>query len=332
MTHAERPNEPGLPANEDESMDRLLHFAGPRKGLPGGAMARLEEVARPVWREKVRAQARRRRRRTYQYLAAAASVIAAAGLAYWLGPFEIGTGGGALGTVEARAGRATVESRGRLEVGDALQSGQAVETGADGRVALRLASGPSVRLDVDTRLSLESARRLLLERGAVYVDTEGGRGTSLGVGTRYGVAHDVGTQFEVRIGGDRVRVKVREGEVRFDTAAESHPAAAGTVLTVHEDGTVERDALESFAAEWSWTSETRPPFSIEGRTVRQVLEWFSRETGLAVRYEGPVVERIDSVITAGSVEGLSPIEILEAVLPGAGLSFRIEEGTVAVSL
>lgn len=331
MTQASQPNEPGLPANDEDSMDRILHFAGPRTGLPDDARARLEEAARLVWQEKVYSYALRRRRRVYGYLALAASLVLAAGLAIWLGAFRIESGGAAVATVEARTGRVTGEAGATLEVGDAIGSGQAIETGPDGRIALRLASGPSVRLDVATRLDVRSARLLRLERGAVYVDTEGRGGSSLGVETRFGVAHDVGTQFAVRLAGDQVRIQVREGEVRFDTDAESHRAPAGTVLTVNEDGTVERDGLEAYGSTWSWTAEARPPFEIEGRTVRQVLDWFSRETGLAVRYQGPVVERIDSVITAGAVEGLTPAEILEAVLPGAGLSFRIEEGTVMVT-
>lgn len=343
MTRHERSNRRDLPgrhasgslpepANEDESMDRLLHFAGPRRGMSEDAVARLEEAARVVWQEKVHSHLARRRRRFRQVLAAAAALALGAGLVFWLAPFArpAADAGAIVATVEARSGRVTGGSGSALAVGERLEAGRAVETAPDTRAALRLASGASIRLDVGTRLELASARQLRLARGAVYVDTEG-RAASLAVETRYGVARDVGTQFEVRLGDDLVRIQVREGEVRFDTAAESHPAAAGTVLTVGGDGAVERGVLEGFAPEWSWVSETRPPFEIEGRTVRQVLEWFSRETGLTVRFNGQVGERIGSVITAGSVEGLSPVEILEAVLPGAGLAFRVDEGTVVVS-
>lgn len=318
--------QPPEPANEDESMSRLLHFAGPRMGMDGDAMTRLEHVARPAWREKVRAHTERRRRRTYRTLALAAVVVLSVGLAVRFAPFDLpGPADASVAAVEARSGTVS------LPVGHRIEAGATVETGPQGRLVLRLQGGTRVRLDVDTHLDVRGAGDLRLEHGAVYVDTDGGRGGSLRVETLHGVASDIGTQFEVRFTEEVLRIQVREGEVRLDAGTESHPARAGTVLTVLGDGTVERGVVAPYGAAWEWILETRPPFEAEGRTVRELLDWYCRETGLELRLTGAVDDQLASTVTAGPGSGLTPTETLEAVLPGAGLSFRVEEGSLEVA-
>ena len=56
-----------------------------------------------------------------------------------------------------------------------------------------------MRLDADTRLGLVSGSVLELHRGAVYVDS-GALAQRLEIRTPFGIARNVGTRFDVRLG------------------------------------------------------------------------------------------------------------------------------------
>lgn len=342
----------------DEALSRLLEIAGPRPEPPEDLRREVERTAHAAWQEKVQAHARARRRRVWQ-LAAAAVLVAGVGVALWvgLGPGEPSTTAPTLARVEAVRGSVTVRVPGSrtalprpgtdavpLASGAALAAGSVIDTGspegetqrgAGGRVALRLRDGTSLRLDTETRLQLASVRELVLERGAVYLDTGGdGRqepGEALTVRTSLGVARDVGTQFEVRLSDQALRVRVRDGRVEVETGTARHPAAAGTALTVDPAGRVEREVIPSHGASWGWVLETSPPFELEGASLADYLAWLRRETGWRVRYADPELEReADGTTLHGSIAGLRPDQTPAAVLPGAGLAHRIEGGTLVV--
>ena len=225
-----------------------------------------------------------------------------------------------------------------------LEPGDVVETGPAGgsvppRAALRIAGGPSVRLDSATRLRLVSGSVLALERGAVYVDS-GAQGTAerFEIRTSLGTARDVGTQFEVRLSGrddgETLAVRVREGLVVLSRGGESHPAAAGVELTVRPDGTLVEGTVPLHGPVWDWTLAIAPAFALEGRTALDLLGWVARERGWRLEFGGPGVAGYASTTTLGG----GPVEIsvldeetLAALLgPGSGLEIRVDEGTIFV--
>ena len=349
----------GEPHDEarDDALSRLLEIAGPRPEPPEKLRREVERAAHAAWREKVHAHSRTRRRRLWQ-LAAAAVVVAGVGITLWVG---VGLGPSSspatptLARVEAVQGSVTARIPGSrtalprsvgdavlLTQGAALPAGSVIDTGdgerepaALGRAALRLRDGTSVRLDRESRLRLASARELVLERGAVYLDT-GGEVTpepeeALTVRTSFGVARDIGTRFEVRLSQEALRVRVREGRVEVETAGARHPAAAGIALTVDPQGRVERAVIPAHGADWGWVLETSPPFELEGASLTDYLAWLERETGWRVRYADPGLEgEADEITLHGSIAGLRPDETPAAVLAGAGLDHRIEGGTLVI--
>ena len=100
--------------------------------------------------------------------------------------------------VERVQGAAGAADSARLAVGSALALGSTVSTGA-GQVALRLASGGSLRVGVESEIVLTSADAVELVAGVLYFDSEGRRGGEFNVTTEVGVVRDVGTQFLARL-------------------------------------------------------------------------------------------------------------------------------------
>ncbi len=59
-----------------------------------------------------------------------------------------------------------------------------------------------------------------------------------------------------------------------------------------------------------------PPFDIDGRPVREFLEWAARELGREIVFETPESEaEANRAVLSGSTVGLTPSEAIAAVLP-----------------
>ena len=322
-----------IAGDRDEGMlGALLAAAGARE-VPSDAQRR--EVLAAVgaeWRERVAARQRRRRIGGW---AAAAAVAAVAVSAWWVRPMlspaaePFARVARVEGTVEYRQdGSWThVADGARIATGSALRTGQA------GRAAIELDNGATLRLDRGTQLAFAAPGNAALEAGAVYVDAGAGDASSaraFALQTGFGEVRHLGTQYEARLDGGALRVAVREGRVGVATAAGDQVAATGEQLLFTPAG-VERSALPPHDAQWAWVGTVTPPFSIEGRTVDQFLEWAARETGREIRYASPAAaQRAREVVLRGSVSGLAPDQAVMAVLSTTSLQPRIEAERILV--
>ena len=100
--------------------------------------------------------------------------------------------------------------------GQALGVGQQLVTGPRGKAALTLARGVTLRLDADTRIALAGIDRVVVERGAVYLDS-GNRpvaGPGLRLESSFGSTQHLGTQYEVRVTAGR-RCRSACGKARW---------------------------------------------------------------------------------------------------------------------
>ena len=167
------------------------------------------------------------------------------------------------------------------EAGLRLQTGDRV-TSQDSRAALMFADGVAVRLDRETAVTLESGRVTLL-RGAAYVDAgREPRGSGLAVETPLGVVRHVGTQFEVRLLGDTVRVRVREGAVVVERESGRWTSRAGEALLIAPNKSAEQQTTTTSGPDWNWVSELAEPFQLEGSDARVVSRVDRPRTGLAM--------------------------------------------------
>jgi ferric-dicitrate binding protein FerR (iron transport regulator) len=311
-----------------DQLERSLRDAGPRATLPGEDLAVIRDTARAEWRRRYgsRRPSRIRMLRWWIPLAAAAAIATAVGIVWRARSREPATVAGPIVASVERAADAAP-----WKVGSALPAKSEIGTDRTGRLALRMAGGGSARLDAGTRVRLASATLIELTRGAVYVDTRGGEDVAVRVPA--GLVRPAGTQFEVRVAGDATRLKVREGNVRFERGPEMVHAAAGEELVVGGDGSLVRQPISPFGPDWEWVLATAPMPEIEGMKVRRFLDWIAREAGWRVEFANrDASELADSVDLHGSIAHLTPLDATGVVLSSAGLQHRVSNGTIVVSV
>lgn len=322
---------------EEETVRQLLDAAGPRPPIPQEDLDAISAAARTAWREQVRRRAPERRPLRAIAWAMAAALAVAVGLALWWGsrrePLPP-----IVARIETLTGPVTIETEANeprgIAQGEPIPLGASLRSTRLGRASLRLAGGTTVRLDTETRVRFASAALLDLERGALYVDTGSGPQprTPIEVRTSVGTARDIGTQFAVRlVSGSALLVRVRDGAVLTEQRGRTFLTRAGQELKLSRDGTSERREVALSGSDWEWVLAAAPGFDIEGRTLREFLGWVSRETGWRIDFaDAGLAASAGGIVLHGSIGELRPDQAPFAVLPGAGLEGKIEDGALVV--
>lgn len=304
----------------DQDLERLLKSAGPRERPPADVERAVRAGLHAEWQAMLR-ESRGRRHRLGAFALAASLAVAAVG-AWIVGTQTPGTLA-AVGTLAATVGDVRERSGWlagwrEMDGGDVVVAGRTLETGADGRAAIALAGGMSLRLDRGTRIAFVEPSRLRLERGALYLDAGAGhlQPGPLLVETPAGSVRHVGTQYEVRLLDAGMQLRVREGRVEFRSpAGVVEHGRGGEQLVIFGDGRVERGATPRSGPSWAWISDATPTLDLEGMSLARFLAWAGRELGRDVELAGAISEAdIAAVVVHGSTAGLAPAEALEAVL------------------
>lgn len=305
-------------SDNDEDIGRLLRLAGARDHMPAERAHRVRTAIRAQWREQARTRARNR---TLAWsgaaLAAAALLMVSTRVAMRVTPADPGL---IVGTSEMS--------------GESLRAGSWIETTAGHLESLRLSTGVGVRIDANTRLRVLTPSSVELERGRIYVDSgpaADARSTGIEIHTKFGVARDVGTRFEVQIGSSNLRLRVRDGEVELRDSRTSHHARPGDEFTLDAAGGLARRKVAVYGPEWDWAVDLAKPFEIEGRSLRDFLDWIAGENGWRLEFADPDIdEKSYTTILSGSIQGLTPVEALASVLPASGVPYQLENGVLLV--
>ena len=345
----EQPHSPNDRANEPDRLDRndpiarILKLAGSRPQPDPERKAQFKRALRDEWRREIAPRVQPRR---FSWTVATAAGIAAILFLAWLLPSRVlrqpatpqivgrvvRTEGVVRTTAEGEDADAASARARAATAGEEVRADTVVETTENGRMALALGAGLSLRIDADSRIVVIGERVVRLERGAIYVDASGETSGPVLVHTPHGDVRDIGTQFEVRAERSSFRIRVREGEILVDNRGTETTARAGEALHVDRQGRYVRSAIPVFGPEWAWTSAIAPQFRLEGSTVQQFLDWMAREQGWRWRFaDEDTARRAAGIVTHGSLEGYTPEEALAIVLPTCGLSFVQHAGEVVVS-
>jgi ferric-dicitrate binding protein FerR (iron transport regulator) len=322
--------------NGSDEVAELIRRAGRRPALPADEIARIRSATHAAWSAKVGSGAPRRQR--WAIAAAAAAAIGGGGLGLWVGrqvgPGAAGTALGRFQTVVGVAWMRTAPGDGpaRVASGASATTGSEVSTSNDGRLALLLPSGHSVRMDSGSSIRLISASSLELQDGAVYVDSGASRvQRPLVVRTRLGVIRDVGTQFEVRLAGDTLRIRVREGAVRLVGSEGRFEVTAGRELSVAEGGSITRRDAPGHGPAWDWVAQVTPMFDVEGRPLGEFLAWIVRERGWTLSFAHPdAADHASAIRMNGAIDTLTLDEALDAVMATCNLTYRVEHGVLTI--
>jgi FecR protein len=356
VNEQDRPQQGSEATAEEELVRGLLERAGARPPLPAEDLRAIATAARSAWESGAeRAEIGRRSLPVAPRwaLALAASLVVAIGLAGWSLLHRPAPAPTAIARVDAVTGlvllRTSTESPGPLTRGDSLVVGARLSTespsapaggeppGGAATVALELAGGIDLRIDSDSRVQLLAPGVIELQRGALYVDTRGhlDAASSVEIRTPLGIARDVGTRFSVRLESSdepALRVRVREGLVSVEHDRGRQLTRAGQELRVPRDGSPELSPVPTYGREWSWVLAAAAGLEIEGRPLRELLSWVSRETGWGIRYaDAELAETAPEILLHGGLGTLRPDQAPFALLPTAGLEGRLEESVLVIS-
>jgi len=328
------PRDTGFPGGHADIAE-LIRLAGRRPAAPADEIARIKSAAHASWKEKVCRRSTRRAAWAFAGMAAAV-VMLAIGVSIWRNGIPESAPVGAMaraqtivGTVSMRAGVRGAATA--MVEGAELPAGSVVTTSGDGMLAVSLPTGHSVRVDSASRVRVLSGSSLDLESGAVYVDS-GSRsaGQPLAILTPAGEVRDLGTQFEVRVEGASLRIRVREGSVSLVGGHGRFEVAPGTELRVAEAGQVVRGEIPGYGPEWDWFADVTPMMDVAGRPLRDFVEWVARERGWTLRFAPGAADEASAIILSGSVDGLTLDDALAAVLETCRLTHRIENGVLTI--
>ena len=315
--------------NGPDIVASLIRAAGRRAQPPEDAYQQVLIAATAAFRGKIA----ERRGRNWMLLAAAAGVAALA-IALSL-PWNATSTKAQLATVARVIGSAELATHGdwkpMTSAGDALTKGTSLRTLAGGSVALALDGGASLRLAATTELQMDGPRRILLRSGTLYLDNAGSVGPGYQIETPVGTAHDIGTQFELRVADGVLRLRVREGRVEIDRAGEIVSGSAGEQLDIDVLGSVSRSTIAATDTAWQWVETIAPAPEIDGQPATALLTWVARETGRHLHFESAVVEaRAASVILHGNIQHMAPMAALDVMLATTDLEYTLVGDTMEI--
>jgi ferric-dicitrate binding protein FerR (iron transport regulator) len=203
-----------------------------------------------------------------------------------------------------------------------------------GRLGLTLADGASLRLDAGTDLTIASARRFELTRGAAYVDVGATvLGEPYAIATPYATVSEIGSQIEATVADDSLRLRVRDGEASIvTTAGDDVTAATGEQLHIDGEGDVVRDYVMPHDGDWAWVETLAGTPIVDGRPLTQFLDWVARETGRPIRYDSPLTETsVATAVLQGNADNLTPMQALDVMLSMTEFDYSLRwDGSIVI--
>jgi hypothetical protein len=322
-------NEREAQQQSERNLRELFAHAKPRPLPPAADTEHIRRAVMAEW-DAVTGPRKWRRRTGF---AVAASALLASGLwvAGGLGPGAVPP---AVARVERIQGVVDGDTGAPLAVASVVAVGDRLST-RSGQIALRLASGGSLRIAPRSEVVLTSVDAAELVSGALYFDSElARRGAGFSVTTALGTVRDVGTQFVVRLDGEGggLDVGVRDGRATLTTRSASDTAEGGQRLVAAQDaGAIRREPMATFGGDWAWAEALAPPFDIDGRTVSDFLEWFEQQTGRHVEFGSSGAEQLArETKLSGSID-LEPLQKLSAVMALTDLVYTVEGERVVIN-
>jgi ferric-dicitrate binding protein FerR (iron transport regulator) len=199
-----------------------------------------------------------------------------------------------------------------------VQQGDRLDVPAGSALAARRADGLSVRVAGPAYLVWDSAERMQLDRGRVYVDVGPGQDTgraAFEVRTPLARIEHVGTRFVADASPARVRVAVRDGRVRMTSAnGDALGLEGGQAAEAAVNGQITW-VTPPVRTDWEWVDALAPPCGIDGRSLFDVLTDLAREADLQLVFASPEIERRARDLTLhGPALELPPRTAIDAVL------------------
>ncbi len=316
---------------DEQTIENLLKQAGKRKAPDPSVSQEIEWATRLAWQEAVASHRKSQSRRLINISAIAALLLVSLSVGFFglLSPAPspafaslVNINGSAfLNDTQLSEGENNAESS-KLTRGDVLA------TSANSYLSIKLENGIALSAAENTRFTINSKDEVFLSSGKLYFDSPD-VDTALTIRTKQGSIVDVGTQYEVFVSKEHLKISMREGKTILSLPNGEHSAFAndgtGDVLDVDKNYKVSRSSLATTDNYWRWVLKASDTISLEGKSVSDVLEQVARLTGRTVVYSSAEVQQIakGTRLSGGSIDP----EFIEASLP-----FLLKTTSLAASL
>lgn len=314
----------------DDTLPKLLKHAQVREGAPEDVKKRIKHNVHVKWQQQTQNKQRKSFWVIFAPVAAACSVAVVFAFNFLMVSTSTPLNNLSLDRVQ---GEVAFTLDGQAYDGDnLLVPGLTVETGTDGYASIAFRSGGDIRLNVDTRLVVNSNNTMTLEQGNIYFDSGSGFNgrTKLTLNTAHGEITNIGTQFSVNSAEDSLQILVREGQVNLDDGNQSKVVDQGQKLTTAGGSTVTSEVSPTDPV-WNWVLTAGPNFTLEGQNLHQFLIWVTRENGLKLEFDSAETKNMAHLVTLhGDIANLSLVDALETVFATVDFQFEIKQEKVFV--
>jgi hypothetical protein len=321
-----------------DAIEALLQKATPRPSPPSADEQVVRDAVAAEWKA-VTGKAKMRRRMTH--FAIAATILLGVTISFNalqvnnMPPVQVATIEKNHGAIYLVGEQSLMQEASDLS---SVYAGQIIETGNDAAMSLEWGNGGSLRIDKNTRVEFTSDATVFLRSGQIYFDSHPATmvaitGSGLEINTDHGLVKHLGTQYMTTVDARDLIVRVREGEVSVDGAyVEQAVAVAGQQMTVSGGATPSVLDIDPFGETWAWAEDLAPVVDMDGKTPHEFLKFISRELGLELEYE---TEEARNAAGIGGLLGTfdtDPRSELDARMAGEDLGYRIDGGTIYVSV
>jgi ferric-dicitrate binding protein FerR (iron transport regulator) len=319
------------PPMDDDRLEQILRASGRRPMPPQAVRDTVFAAAHAQWQTQLRSRQRRRQRTLWT---AAAAVVVLGLTALLLPRAPVTPASDVLVTLIAdRLVGTAALSNGReddwrgLDPGNVdIHAGTVLRTSRGSGLGLVYPGGRSLRLDENSEIRFEAGDRVTLVAGGVYVDSgpQAEWESGMEIATHLGRIREIGTQFETRVSGDTLRVRVREGRVEAVHGSDQLTARASEEIEIARDRPVQRRSVEPTSPVWQWAQALAPAPYAEDITVAEFLDWVGRETGRRIHFAQPGLEQQAYLTTLhGNPRRFTPMEALSVMLRTTDLQYTV---------
>jgi hypothetical protein len=317
----------------DAVIERLVADAGARQ-MPSTTMENSSfVVAQAAWQTAV---LQRQKSKRVAFAVAATAILVALGVTFlWQNGAQDASIVASIVELQGDAQQRRDEKVVAAIVNSDLKVGHALQTAPGSKALLRRASGLTVIVGPATEVVWQSPSELQLQRGVLYVDTgEHASRDTLTIVTQVGRITHVGTQFSVDARTPEIRIAVRSGEVLLHANnVESRIVRGDDVRVVGTTLVRERlaTAADQPAGPWDWLALNDASFSIENRTLYDVMNDMCAASGIALTFASPVIEaQSKTLVLHGPPLKLAPLVALDAVLLTTQLQANRQQNSVQI--
>lgn len=315
--------------------ERVLRAGLQVNSLSPEAMARIRAAAEAEWRASIE----RAPRRWLPYAAAASLfVVMVLGGLYIMDPARRPDGGELAAHLVRFDVPGVVEEHFFFREDTALSQGAALRSDrtyrAIGQALVELEGGGNLRMASGSEFEILAKDEVRLESGEMYVDIPPGTHASSAfiARTTAGEFRHVGTQFALAIIQGNTRLRVREGSVHWLAANGESTVKAGTEVVFSGGAKAAERPVATSGKEWDWTAQSTPDFEINNRPLGEFLQWVARESGRKlVLVDDEARKQAATIRMHGSVDGLTPMQALSAVMATTELRYDLPDGQIRVS-